>query len=202
MAAESPALTEGVALYRAKRFSEAKAVLEPAAAADPANAAVCYYLGMSILKAGGEGARDRAEPWLERAAKAEPGNARYLSDFAGTCLELADEHHSLSFATRGRDGMEEAIGLDPTDLAARDGLMQFYAKAPWPLEDLEKAWAQAAEIARRNGARGAKAYLELGRILSRKSNRLQARKAYEAALQLDPANREAAQSLSGSPPKN
>jgi hypothetical protein len=49
--------------------------------------------------------------------------------------------------------------------------MEFYAKAPWPLGDADKAMEQAAEIARRDPKRGAAAYRDAGGIFEKRGPR-------------------------------
>jgi tetratricopeptide (TPR) repeat protein len=159
--------------------------------AGPPNAAACYYLGMTLRHRGDDQALDAALPWLEKAVTLAPENSTYMGDYGGTCFQLADKHHSFSFATRGRNAMEKAIGLDPDNLDARNGLMQFYARAPWPLGSRARANEQAEEIARRDPPRGAHAYLILGRSFEKAGDRAAARDAYAAALKLDAANPEA-----------
>lgn len=158
-------LDDAVVLYRAKKYPEARAALESIAAADPKNAAAAYYLGMALRRRGDATALDDAVLWLAKAVALEPGNATYLADFGGTSMQLANKSRSLSAATRGRDAMIRAIELDPENLDARDGLMQFYAEAPFLVGgSREKAYAQADEIQKRDPQRGlfARIGLKLG----------------------------------------
>src|SRR5580658_3740144 len=71
-------LDGGIALYRQKKYTEAKAALEPVLAADPSNAAAAYFLGMAVLRAGGPKALDDSKALLARAVKLAPANAGYL----------------------------------------------------------------------------------------------------------------------------
>lgn len=190
-----PATDEAVKLYAAKKYPEARAALEKIVAADPDNAKACYTLGMAIRHRRDELARDDAVGWLEKAATLEPNNPAYLADYGGTCLELADRHSSYPLATRGRDALEKSVSLDPADLDARDGLMQFYARAPWPLGDHRKALAQAEEIGRQDKRRGLRGLLWVGRRFEKAGDLNSARQAYRDAVTLDPRNQEGAQAL-------
>jgi tetratricopeptide (TPR) repeat protein len=143
-------LDQAVALFNAKDYPAACSALEKITAAEPANAAACYYLGQTLLLRGDSTALDEAVPWLEKAAALEPKNAGYLADYGGASLQLADKNTSFSAATKGRDAMEQSLKLDPDNLDARTGLMQFYERAPWPLGDSAKAAAQLEEIRRRD----------------------------------------------------
>jgi tetratricopeptide (TPR) repeat protein len=194
-----PALDAAVGLYQAKQYPAAQAALEKITATSAPNAAACYYLGMTLRHRGDDQALDDAVVWLEKAVALAPANAAYLGDYGGTCLQLADRHHSFTLATRGRNAMEKAIALDPADLEARSGLMQFYARAPWPLGSKARALNQADAIAQRDAARGVRAYLSLGRSYTKSGERADARVAYAAVLTLDPNNAEAKAALAGPP---
>ncbi len=186
-----PALDQAIALYQGKHYAEAGAALRSIVAAEPHDAAACYYLGLALSQRGDARALDDAVPWLEQATLLDPKNARYLGDYGGTCLQLADQHRSFTYATRGRTAMEQAIALDPDNLDARRGLMQFYARAPWPLGSAARARAQADEILRRDPTRGPRTFLLLGRALEKAGNRSGAREAYGVVLRLEPDNRDA-----------
>jgi tetratricopeptide (TPR) repeat protein len=141
---------DAVSLFQAKNYPAARAAFEKIATAEPNNAAACHYLGLVLLRRGDRTALDDAIVWLEKAVKLEPKNATYLADFGGTSLQLANRNRSYGAATRGRDAMEKAIQLDPANLDAREGLLQFYDRAPWPLGSSAKAAAQLEEIRRRD----------------------------------------------------
>ena len=156
----SATVDDAVALYKSKRYAEAKAALEALASGGEPSPAADYYLGMACLKLAGPSSLDDARLWLGRSVKLAPGNAGYLADYAGVCLLMADRDNSLPLAVEGRDAMTRAIAADPGDIDAREGLMRFYAKAPWPLGDPGQALDQAAEISRRAPSR-AQAALKL-----------------------------------------
>jgi len=147
-------IDHAIALYRAKKYPDARAVLEKIAAAEPANAAACYYLGMTLLHRSEPGALDDAAQWLKKAVQLEPDNPHYLADYGGTELQRANKNRSLSAATDGREAMEKAIRLDPGNLDAREGLMRFYDEAPWPLGSSAKAREQREQIRQRDPERG------------------------------------------------
>lgn len=150
---EIGSLDAAIALFKSKRFPEARAAFEAITAAEPKNAAACYYLGMTLLRRGDSRALADAVPWLERAAALNPGNADYLADFGGASLRLADRARSLSAATRGRDAMEKSLTINPANLDAREGLYQFYSRAPWPLGSRAKAAVHLEEIRKLDPAR-------------------------------------------------
>ncbi|MSU69653.1 MAG: tetratricopeptide repeat protein [Opitutaceae bacterium] len=156
-----------IALYQAKQFSAARAALEKITAAEPGNAAACFYLGHTLRLRGDAASYEEAVKWLEQATHLEPTNAAYLADYGGTSMEFAgkikatSKLKALSAATTGRDAMERALILDPGNLDARTGLLQFYSQAPWPIGSSAKAYAQAEEIRKRNATRGLLAFVTL-----------------------------------------
>jgi Flp pilus assembly protein TadD len=91
--------------------------------------------------------------------------------------------------------MIQAMKMDPNDVNAREGLMKFYAQAPWPLGDVENAESMAKAIATLDPKRGVLAYVVLGEIFEKKGNKSNAKAAYLAALKLDPSSTAAATAL-------
>ncbi len=186
--APADAADAAAVVYRTQPYAAARAALERMAAAQPANAAACYYLGLSVLHHGGPSALDDAAPWLEKAVRLNPAVAAWFADYGGVCLKLADRKRSLDWALRGRDALERAATLDPGDLASREALVLFYGQAPWPVGSTLKARTHAAEIGRRDPARGARSWVSLGRLLEAKGDAASARAAYRRALELVPAD--------------
>lgn len=141
------------ALIKAKRYPEAKAALEQIVAADPKHAGACHALGMLLRTRSDPAALEEAVKWLGQAAQLEPSNPRYLGDFGGSSLQLASRTRSISAASQGREAMEKAVALDPGYLDARQGLFEYYTRAPWPLGSSAKAAAHLEEIRKRDPTR-------------------------------------------------
>jgi cytochrome c-type biogenesis protein CcmH/NrfG len=188
---------DGVALYHRHEYAAAAAALERVVAAEPGNAVACHFLGLALNRAGGPRAHDDALPWLRKAAALAPSDSDVIGDYGGVCLQLADEHHSFTYALRGRSLLEQAVSLNPADLDAREGLMEFYARAPWPLGDAPRAVVEATEIARRSPRLGARAWDTLGRIRAGQGDAAGARDAYGRALRLEPRDPVATRALAG-----
>jgi tetratricopeptide (TPR) repeat protein len=180
-------LDDGRAFYRQKKYAEAVAVLGPLAAAEPKNADAAYFLGMSYLRQGGPDALDSARLWLGKAITLAPDNAGYLGDYAGVTLLMAGRDSSLQLALEGRNAMRRAIDGDPTNIEACEGLMRFYAKAPFPLGSSTRALALAAHIAKLDPQRGAAAYLELAAQFAADGRKTEALAATQGAQSLAPA---------------
>ncbi|MBL9210053.1 MAG: tetratricopeptide repeat protein [Opitutaceae bacterium] len=152
-AAPAPApatLPAAIELFTARRYPEARDALARLVAAEPDNAAAHHYLGRTLTVRHDLPAIEEGLRHLARAAELEPRNAVYLGIYGGASLQHAGRTNSLLAATRGREAMEKALALDPDYLDAREGLFQFYQRAPWPLGSSAKAAAQLEEIRRRD----------------------------------------------------
>jgi Flp pilus assembly protein TadD len=185
-AAWAAPIDDGRALFRQKKYAEAAAVLGPLAAAEPSNADAAYFLGMSYLRRGGPGSLDSARLWLGRATVLAPNNAGYLGDYAGATLLMAERDNSLQLAMEGRNAMRRAIDADPTNIEACEGLMRFYAEAPFPLGSSTRALALAARIAKLDPKRGAAAYLSIAAQFEKDGRKREALAASQAAQSLAP----------------
>lgn len=113
-----------------------------------------YLLGYAYLD---DKHRDLAAAMehLERARELAPENAATLTLLGQVYLTRAGEESSLSDARRGVDLLEQAIAADPDHLDARAALASFHRQAPWIAGgDIDEAYEQAAEIRKRDPARG------------------------------------------------
>ena len=179
-------LDDALQLYQTKRYPEARALLEKILEAEPRNAAAAHRLGLTLRYRGDVNALSDALVWLAKAVELEPTNPIFLGDFGGISLQFAARSRSLSAATKGRDAMIRAIELKPDYLDAREGLMQYYAQAPFLVGgSLPKAYAQAEEIRKRDPRRGVAAFVSL-KISEKKY--ADATAFCEAALKTDPDN--------------
>jgi tetratricopeptide (TPR) repeat protein len=139
-----------MALFNARRYPEAREGFEKVIAGDPMHAAAHHFLGRTILKRNDRAALPEAIASLARAVELEPNNPVYLGVYGGTSLQLAARTNSLSAARKGREAMEKALTIDPDYLKAREGLFQFYERAPWPIGSSAKARAQLEQIRQRD----------------------------------------------------
>jgi tetratricopeptide (TPR) repeat protein len=174
---------DAVALYRQRRYGEARVALERIAEADPTNAAAFYFLAVTLEHITPP-SLDSARPCLSKAVRLAPDKELYLAEYAGVTMLLADRDNSLGLALEGRDAMARAIAMNPSDLEAREGLMRFCAKAPWPLGDPDRALAQAAEIAKRDPKRGSAAYRLIAALFEKQGRTRQALYASQASQRL------------------
>ncbi|CAM2777631.1 tetratricopeptide repeat protein [Rariglobus hedericola] len=155
-AADSPALTSAIALFDAKRVPEARDLFAAIVAKQPKNVSALWYLGRCDLKLQH---REAAATTLAKAAELAPDNALIVADYGTASLlratELGTTFGAIGFARRGRNALEQAVKLSPDTIAYREGLVQFYTRAPgFAGGSFEKAYAHIAEITKRDPIRG------------------------------------------------
>ena len=171
--------TDGVRLFEAGKYKEAKTVFEPAFKANTRDAAAAFYLGRIALE---EHKNDRAADYFETATKLDPRSTTYflwLGRAYGREAQQANVLRQPGLAKRTKSAWERAIELDPDNLDARSDLIQYYVQAPGFLGgSTSKAIEQAEAIRERNALRG---YLELGALYERDKKLADAEKAYLAA---------------------
>jgi Tfp pilus assembly protein PilF len=97
---------------------------------------------------------DTAATLLEKAVAQNPksAEAHYLLGTAyGSQAQKASLFSQASLASKTREEFEQAVALDPNNVEARFGLIQFYTVAPGFMGgSYDKAFAQAAEIRKRD----------------------------------------------------
>ena len=177
-------LAQARELFTARRDGDAQAAFEQLLAADPANHDAVYHLGR-IAKRRGDW-KSAAERY-ERCTQLAPTIALYWADLGQAYGKLAGKagiFQQLGLARKCRSALEKAVELAPGNLEYRQGLVEFYEKAP-PIAGggREKALAQAGEIARLDPYIGS---LTTGSIQSRAKNWPAAEAAFRAAATLRP----------------
>lgn len=153
LAASSPCPTdEGIGVFEARRFAEARAMLEPCASTD---ARAALYVGRAHLA---ERNVDRAVEALEKAAALDPKGAEpqlWLGRAYGQKAMKANVLQQASLAGKVRNAFERAVALDPANIDARLSLIDYYLLAPGIMGgSVAKAREQAAEIRRRDALKG------------------------------------------------
>ena len=187
VSAGAPPLETAVTLFNAHRVPEARSLLAALTAREPENIQALWYLGRANLMMH---RREDAIVVLERAVKLAPQDHHILADYGSACLLRADELgttlKSIGYARRGRAFLEQAVALAPDELSYREGLVAFYKQAPVIVGgSMAKAYAQAAEIAKRNPLRGA---VSKASIQAKEQLFDGARAACEEALRTQPDN--------------
>jgi tetratricopeptide (TPR) repeat protein len=170
---------EGIQLFDARKFDGARSSLEAAVREDPQDARAASYLGRVYLATGNF---DRAVEWMGRSVALESANAEYhlwLGRAYGNQAMRASVLKQPSLARRVKNEFEEASRLDPDNLEARFGLIEFYLRAPGILGGSpKKADEQAEEIRRRDLLQG---YRARGRIAEHRKDFDRAMAQYDAA---------------------
>ncbi len=152
----APTYREALDLYKIQKYPEAKAAFQALVAAEPANPKYHYFLGVTAIK---QRHYDEAIASLERATALAPTNSDYFAELGsayGSAARSAGMFAQMSLAKKCRLALEKAVALNPDSLDARNGLVSFYRQAPGFVGGgMDKAYAQAEEIRRRDARRGA-----------------------------------------------
>ena len=153
MAASPPCpVDQAIGVFEARRFAEARAMLEPCASTD---ARAALYVGRAHLA---ERSIDRAIEALEKAAALDPKGAEpqlWLGRAYGQKAMKANVLQQASLAGKVRKAFERAVALDPANIDARLSLIDYYLLAPGIMGgSVAKAREQAAEIRRRDALKG------------------------------------------------
>ena len=153
--AQTADLGAGIALYNARRWSEADAFFASAAKAQPRSADAALWNGKTLLA---EDRADDAEDWLSKAATLAPRSSEcqlWLARAIGVQAQRANILRQPFLARRVKTTVDRAIELDADNIDARELRWQFYVMAPGVMGGSdEKARVEAAEILRRNPYRG------------------------------------------------
>jgi tetratricopeptide (TPR) repeat protein len=153
---------EGVRLFEARRLAEAKTALEEAVRENGGDARAASYLGRALLA---DGEIDRAVAWMEKSVALDEASADYhlwLGRAYGSQAIRASVLKQPAIARKVKKEFERASDLDPDNLEARFGLVEYFLRAPGILGgSLKKAEEQAREIRKRDALEGHRA---VGRI--------------------------------------
>jgi tetratricopeptide (TPR) repeat protein len=167
-----------------RRFDEARREAEPTAKRNEDDAAAAYCVGRIAYS------QDRtkdAVSWFERAIDRDQNVAEYhvwLGNALGIEVQRANKFKQPFIARRIRSEFETAVRLDPRNIDARHGLVQYYSIAPGMMGgSMAKAKEQAREIERLNRMRG---HMELGLLHEREKNTVEAEQELGAAITAAP----------------
>ncbi len=120
---------------------------------------------------------------LERAVKANPQSAEAhfrLGNAIGSEAGKANMLRKPGLAKRLKAEFEKSVELDPTLVGPREGLIEFYLKAPGMMGgSVSKAREQAAEVAKLNPLRG---HFAAAQVANNQKDIAGAEKAYRAAV--------------------
>lgn len=149
---QAQSIEQGVQLFNASNFAEARMALLPYGERD---ASAAFYLGRIELESNDA---DKAAEWFERAIRMNPKSSVYydwLGRAYGTQAQHANRFRQPFLARKTKNAWETALALDPDNLDVRDDLIIFYTRVPGFLGgNKEKAREMALEIKKRNPYRG------------------------------------------------
>ncbi len=153
----SETLAEARRLIATSRLPEAREPLATLLAREPDNLEARLLLAEVL---GRLHRRDEAITLLKDAVETRPEDVPLLGAYGGQLLlragELGSGFRALLLARRGRAALEHAVTLDPRAPRLREGLIQFYRKAPALAGgDRGKARAHAEALAQIDPVRGA-----------------------------------------------
>jgi tetratricopeptide (TPR) repeat protein len=154
-AEDSPAFASAVTLYQSRQYPEARTAFQILSTDEPQNAAVRYYLGRIAMK---RNDTDDAMLQFEKAVELDPNQSDYYMELGsayGDAAKKASLVAQMGFAKKCRFALEKAVMLNPRNLDARQGLVDYYRQAPSFLGGgITKAYAQATEIRQHDLERG------------------------------------------------
>jgi tetratricopeptide (TPR) repeat protein len=177
----APIAQRVVSLFNHGDYAAAKAALSAAGGSD---AQALYYLGrIAVIE-------DRAADAVglfERAIKVNGRTSEY-HEWLGIALGLqareSGRFRQAMLGSRAKGEFERAVALDPRNVGAREGLVQFYSIAPGIAGgSMARAREHAAEIARMNPMRGR---IASGLISEREKHLAVAEREYLAAATMAP----------------
>src|SRR3712207_458324 len=175
--AQNGDVRRGALLFESGDYAAAKAALS--GCGEPRGAAACYYLGRIAVV---EDRPEEAVRLLERAIKAAGDVADYhtwLGVALGLQARASGRFRQAMLASRAKGEFERAVQLDPRNVGAREGLVQFYSIAPGIAGgSMRRAREHAAAIGRVSAMRG---YIATGTILEREKDVAGAEREYRAA---------------------
>jgi tetratricopeptide (TPR) repeat protein len=171
------------------RYKQARAVLEQQLRANP-NDAHLYWLSARVHRAFGDVQGGVA--LAQKAVQLAPNNADYhltLAELEGRIAEQSSMMKQLMLVRTIRKELDTAAQLDPRNVDAQWGMLQFYWRAPAIAGgDKSKARALAAAIAKIDPVQG---QFALAQFAIDDKNYAQAEQYYRKAIEINPKNYDA-----------
>jgi tetratricopeptide (TPR) repeat protein len=121
---------DGIRFFQAQRYPEARTSLEAAVRQNPRDARAAASLGRVLYE---ENELDRATYWLEKSTGLDPtssSNMYWLGRAYGQQAIYGNVFLRAKLAGKIRRAFARAVELDPDNMDARIGLLEFYLRAP------------------------------------------------------------------------
>ena len=196
LALEAQAPLTAEQLINARRWDEAKVVVEGMLARNRNDPAALYLRGRIYYA---QDSSSKAVDWFEKAVDRAKESAEYhlwLGRALGDEAQKASKFRQPFLARRVKSEFERAVALDPKMIDARMGLVDFYSMAPGVMGgSIDKAREQAAEIGKLNPIRG---HFAAARVAERQKDHATAEREYKAAIAFAPDSSDAYYSLGAS----
>lgn len=158
----TPSLAHAKQLYDARNWDAARQEFVALARATPNDVTPVLYLGKIAMA---QNDADESVKQFEQCVKIDDNNAdchAWLGNALGSTAMRASKFRLPFIAKRTKKEFDRAVELDPRNVEARWGEMQYYMRAPGFLGgSMDKAREQAAEIDKYDKLRGALAYATL-----------------------------------------
>ncbi len=144
---------KGVEAFKARKFPEARSLLQPLSSRD---AVAAYYMGRM---AANDDDLDRAVDHFEKAVELDGRNAEYydwLGRAYGSKAQKASKLKQPFLARKTKNAWDKGLSIDPNNLDIMEDLVQYYLQAPGVLGgSKDKAREVINEVKKRNAYRGA-----------------------------------------------
>jgi tetratricopeptide (TPR) repeat protein len=171
-------------LYDAAEYGRIRAEMSSRLKSRSNDPLALYWLGRVAVSQEQHG---EAVKYLEQSIAADSKRADAYA-WLGTALGMSARNtgrvRQMSLAKRSRDSYEKALSIDPRNVAAREGLAQYYSIVPSVIGgSTSKARQQAAELAKVNRMRG---HISTGLIAERAKDHASAERELKAAIAAAP----------------
>jgi tetratricopeptide (TPR) repeat protein len=184
LAAQSPSLAHATLQFDQRNYDVARTEFDALARANPADVRPVIYLGRIALN---RNDIDEGVHQFEHCVEIDETNAgchMWLGNALGNAAQHASKFRQPFLARRVKTEFERAVELDPRNVEARDGLVQFYMLAPGFMGgSMDKAHEQASALDKISPLRGA---LAAGMIADHEKDTTAALAAYRRAIAVAP----------------
>lgn len=178
-------LEKAKTLYENRKYEEVKTLLKGIEEDNKDFADAQYYLGRTAFD---QKEYDEATDYFDEAIETKDNVADYynwLGNTYGTIAQDANPIRQGMLAPKMKNAWEKAIELDAKNVEARASLIQYYTQAPGFMGgSFDKAKEVARQIIVLNPARG---HREMGNVLVREKNFVEAEKEYLEMVRIDPS---------------
>ncbi len=157
-------IDEGITLFEEGNADAAKSYFEDFIKSNKKHPEANFYMGRIYFDKDEFG---KAVDWFEKAADYQPGTSKYhmwLGHSYGRSAQNAGKLKQAFYARDSRKNYEKSVELDPTNVEARESVMEFYLQAPGFMGGgRDKAENQAQAIMELDKEAG---YIAWGRIFT------------------------------------